>query len=83
MVEFPPLWKQEGRIAMPKEIKLSDKVSGIIGFPDGHVEVAVKLPWPLGSTSLRIEAGELDDAQTFINAGIAHREKVFGPPKKK
>jgi len=62
---------------MPREIKLSDKVSGIIGFPDGHVEVAVKLPWPLGSTTLRIEANELDDAKTFIDAGISHRASLM------
>jgi len=65
---------------MPKEIKFSEKTSGLIGYSDGHAEVAVKLPWPLGSTSLRIEPAELDDAKHFIDAAIAHRNALgLGP----
>lgn len=66
-----------------QEVKLSEKVTGKIGYADGHVEVAVKLPWPIGVQTLRIEAEELDDAKRLIDSGIAHREKLFGAPKKK
>jgi hypothetical protein len=66
-----------------QEVKLSSKVTGKLGYADGHVEVIVQLPWPLGKQTLRIEAEELDDAKLLIDAGIAHREKLFGAPKKK
>lgn len=64
---------------MPQEIRFSDKTSGLVGYPDGHAEVKVSLPWPLGSTTMRIEASELDDAKKFIDAAIAHRNAIFRP----
>lgn len=66
-----------------QEVKLSEKVTGKVGYADGHVEVAVKLGFPLGTHTLRIEAEELDDAKRLIDVGIAHRERLFGAPKKK
>ncbi|MGH7260794.1 MAG: hypothetical protein ACREI9_08950 [Nitrospiraceae bacterium] len=63
---------------MPKTIKFSEKTSGLVGYPDGHAEVAVTLPWPLGTHSLRIEANELDDAKRFIDEAVAHRNAVLG-----
>ena len=62
---------------MPKEIRFSEKTSGLIGYADGHAEVAVKLPWPLGTTTLRIEPNELDDAKLFIDQAIAHRNAIL------
>lgn len=65
---------------MPQKIKFSEKTTGIVGFPDAHAEVAVSLPWPLGTHSLRIEPNELDDAKQFIDAAIAHRNALgLGP----
>jgi hypothetical protein len=61
---------------MPQEIKLSEKVTGKVGFPDGHMEVAVKLPWPIGSQTLRIEADELDDAKRLIDAAVECRDRL-------
>lgn len=62
---------------MPQEIRFSDKTSGLVGYPDGHAEVKVSLPWPLGSTTMRIEANELDDAKTFIDTAIRHRNALM------
>jgi hypothetical protein len=65
---------------MPKEIRFSDKTSGLVGYADGHAEVKVTLPWPLGSTTMRIEANELDAAKQFIDTAIVHRNSVgLGP----
>ena len=65
---------------MPKEIRFSEKTSGLVGYPDGHAEVKVTLPWPLGSTTMRIEANELDSAKQFIDTAIANRNALgLGP----
>lgn len=65
---------------MPKEIRFSEKTSGLVGYADAHAEVKVTLPWPLGSTTMRIEAHELDAAKHFIDTAIAHRNAVgLGP----
>ncbi len=65
---------------MPKEIRFSEKTSGLVGYPDAHAEVKVTLPWPLGSTTMRIESHELDAAKQFIDTAIAHRNAVgLGP----
>lgn len=66
-----------------REIRLSEKVVGRVGFPDGHLEVAITLPWPLGTQTLRIEAEELDDAQKLIDEAVKFRDKLFGAARKK
>lgn len=65
-----------------REIKLSPKVTGKVGFPDGHIEVAVTLPWPLGTHTLRIEAGEIDAAEQFITEGRRIRDALFGSARR-
>jgi len=67
---------------MAEEIRLSPNVVGKVGYSDGHVEVAVTLPWPLGTHSLVIQAHELDDAARFIKKGLSFREKLFGAPRR-
>ena len=63
------------------EEKLSEKVTGKI-FRDGHVEIVVKLPWPLGSTSLTIERDEIPKASKFLAKADKYRKSLQKPARR-
>lgn len=68
-------------MSKPYAKKLSEKVTGYI-HRDGHVEIGVKLPWPIGEQMLRLEADELDLALAFLREAIVYRDSLTVPRRK-
>jgi hypothetical protein len=66
----------------PYEEKLSEKVTGRI-HRDGKVEIVVKLPWPLGSTSLTIERDEIPQASKFLAKADRYRKSLLQKPARR
>lgn len=55
----------------PKEFQISKKVSAKVGFKDGHVEIGVRVGFPIGTVSLRIDATEVGEVDKVIEAAKA------------
>jgi hypothetical protein len=59
----------------PVEFELSENVKALLGYPDAHVEIKVKVP-VIGSVKLKIKAEELDQVENVIEKAIKIRERL-------
>ena len=63
-------------MSTPIEFRIGDKVKALVGFPDGHVELAVKTPSPFPDITLRVEPADVFEIEKVIKASIKWMDEI-------
>ena len=68
---------------MIEKRKISENLEASFGYGDGHIEVGLKLPWPLGTYTTKIDMEELDiafraisEAQKYSNGELDNPQGI-------